>query len=120
MKSDLGLRPIYHSNDERIEGHLFITVLAYHVAQLVRTKLKKAGIHDSWNTIRNELNEIKRVTTKLPMSQTRALVLNIDQNLTPLSERVFEILGFSYDPDAIRTKELLSDESKTPKKPPDS
>ncbi len=107
MKSDLGLRPVYHSNDDRIVGHLFITVLAYHVAHLVRTKLKKAGIHNSWDTIRNELNEIKRVTTKLPMSQTRALTLNVDQNLTPMLERVFEILGFSYDPDATRTKQIL-------------
>ncbi len=40
MKTDLGLRPINHSKDERIEGHLFITVLAYHAAHLVRTKLK--------------------------------------------------------------------------------
>ncbi len=119
MKSDLGLRPVYHSNDDRIVGHLFITVLAYHVAHLVRTKLKKAGIHNSWDTIRNELNEVKRVTTKLPMSQTRALTLNVDQNLTPMLERVFEILGFSYDPDATRTKQVPM-EPKTPKKLPDS
>ncbi len=119
MKSDLGLRPVYHSNDDRIVGHLFITVLAYHVAHLVRTKLKNAGIHNSWDTIRNELNEIKRVTTKLPMSQTRALTLNVDQNLTPMLERVFEILGFSYDPDATRTKQVPM-EPKTPKKLPDS
>ncbi len=120
MKSDLGLRPVHHSNDDRIVGHLFITVLAYHVAHLVRTKLKKAGIHNSWDTIRNELNEVKRVTSKLPMSQTRALTLNVDQNLTPMLERVFEILGFSYDPDATRAKQVLPMEPKTPKKLPDS
>ncbi len=120
MKSDLGLRPLYHSNDERIEGHLFITVLAYHVAHLVRSKLKKAGIHASWDTIRNKLNEVKRITTRLPMSQTRALILEVDQRLTPLLEQVFEILGFHYDPDATRTRQVLSDTPKTPSKPPDS
>ena len=66
MKSDLGLRPIYHSKDERIEGHLFITVLAYHVAHLMRTKLKANHIHESWNTIRFRLNQIHRITTVMP------------------------------------------------------
>jgi len=47
MKLDLGLRPIYHSEDERIEGHQFITVLTYHTAHLVRVKLKQDGVHES-------------------------------------------------------------------------
>ncbi len=29
LKSELGLRPIYHHKEERSDGHLFITVLAY-------------------------------------------------------------------------------------------
>ena len=30
MKSDLGMRPIYHSKDAHIEAHLFVTVLTYY------------------------------------------------------------------------------------------
>ena len=41
LKSDLGLRPIYHSKDERIDGHMFVSTLAYHGVQLMRTKLKE-------------------------------------------------------------------------------
>lgn len=29
LKSELGLRPIFHLKEERSDGHLFITVLAY-------------------------------------------------------------------------------------------
>jgi transposase len=29
LKSKLGLRPVYHSKEDRSHGHLFITVLAY-------------------------------------------------------------------------------------------
>ena len=43
MNSDLGLRPIYHSKDDRIEAHLFISVLAYHAVQLIRSQLKARG-----------------------------------------------------------------------------
>jgi len=28
LKTDLGLRPVFHQIDRRVEGHLFISVLA--------------------------------------------------------------------------------------------
>ena len=120
MKSDLGLRPLYHPRDDRIEGHMLITVLAYHVAHLVRTCLKEEGFHQSWDTIRKELNRVKRITTVLPMSQMRSLVLNVDQNLTPLLEQIFQALGYRYDPKATRTKEVYQKPKNVPPKPPDS
>ena len=40
LKSELGLRPVYHSKESRVDGHLFITVLAYQCVQLLRTHLK--------------------------------------------------------------------------------
>jgi hypothetical protein len=29
LKSELGLRPVFHHKESRVDGHLFITVLAY-------------------------------------------------------------------------------------------
>ena len=55
LKSELGLRPIYHQKDDRIEAHLFLSVLAYYGVHVIRTKLKEAHIDDSWDTIRSEL-----------------------------------------------------------------
>ena len=31
LKSELGLRPVFHQKEARTEGHLFITVLAYQI-----------------------------------------------------------------------------------------
>ena len=45
LKSELGLRPVYHSKEERTDGHLFITVLAFQFVQFLRTQAQ--GIHDS-------------------------------------------------------------------------
>jgi hypothetical protein len=39
FKSELGLRPIFHHKEVRADGHLFITVLAYQFAQLIRRRL---------------------------------------------------------------------------------
>ena len=55
LKSELGLRPIYHHKPIRAEGHLFITVIAYQLVQVIRTRLRQAGEHASWTTLRRIL-----------------------------------------------------------------
>ena len=36
LKTDLGLRPVFHRVDSCVEGHLFISVLAYHFVRTLR------------------------------------------------------------------------------------
>ena len=43
LKSELGLRPIYHHKPVRSEGHLFLTVIAYQLVQVIRKRLKQRG-----------------------------------------------------------------------------
>ena len=43
LKSELGLRPIYHHKPIRAEGHLFIIFLAYQLVQVIRTRLRAGG-----------------------------------------------------------------------------
>ena len=62
LKTDLGLRPVFHRIDRRVEGHLFISVLAYHFVHTLRLQLKAQGINDSWNTLRQTLAIQRRVT----------------------------------------------------------
>ena len=63
LKSELGLRPIWHSTDARISAHLFITVLAYHAVHLIRTRLRNNDIYLRRNSIRNRMASWERVTT---------------------------------------------------------
>ena len=56
LKTDLGLRPIYHQTTDRISGHIFISVLAYHILHIVRYQLMKHGINDNWQTIALKLS----------------------------------------------------------------
>ena len=75
LKSELGLRPIYHSKPERSEGHLFITVLAYQAVQVIRRKLKQHGEHASWTTLRAILGTQRRVTTTIQCANGQTLHL---------------------------------------------
>ena len=47
LKTDLNLRPVHHQNDERIEAHLYLTMLAYQLVNTIRYMLKQKGVnHD--------------------------------------------------------------------------
>lgn len=65
LKSELGLRPVHHQIARRVSGHLFITVLAYHLVHTIRFRLKQAGIHLSWSSIRNILSTQCRMTATM-------------------------------------------------------
>ena len=65
LKSELGLRPIYHHKSKRVDGHLFISVLAYHLVHTLRIQLKAQGIHLSWESLRNQFAGQERVTVVL-------------------------------------------------------
>lgn len=74
LKSELGLCPIYHHQSARIDGPLFISVVAYHLVHSQRTRLKAQVIHLSWGSLRNQFTGQERVTVVLHRDdgQTRA------------------------------------------------
>jgi transposase len=65
LKSELGLRPIYHHQSGRVDGHVFISVLAYHLVHSLRVALKAQGIRLSWESLRAQLAGQERVTVVL-------------------------------------------------------
>jgi transposase len=81
LKSDLGLRPNFHHKPDRIEGHLFITVLAYHVLHYIRYKLNKAGLFHRWPTIKSWLNTHRIIITNLPRKEGG--VIHVRHGTTP-------------------------------------
>jgi hypothetical protein len=74
LKSEFGLRPIYHHKEVRSDGHLFITVLACQCVQFLRVKLKAAGITDSWAILRDILSVQRRVTATFSQRDGRSLM----------------------------------------------
>jgi transposase len=36
---------VYHHKEDRVTGHLFLTILACHLAHTLRHQLKELGIH---------------------------------------------------------------------------
>ena len=65
LKSELGLRPIYHQTEERTKGHLFISVLAYHLLNTIEVDLSKHNDNRQWKTILSDLSTHQRNTVVL-------------------------------------------------------
>lgn len=66
LKTDLNLRPVYHQNDERIEAHLYLTMLAYQLVNTIRYMLKAKGINHDWRNIKRIMSTQKIQSVKLP------------------------------------------------------
>ena len=67
MKSYLGLRPNFHQKENRVDTHMFISVLAYHILHIIEYRLRMVGDHRKWSTIRNLLSTHQRVTMAFRM-----------------------------------------------------
>ena len=98
LKTDLGLRPVFHQIDRRVEGHLFISVLAYHFVHTLRLQLKDQGIDDSWETLRETLATQQRVTATLQRRDGRAVHVRKATRPEPHHQKINEILGHSPNP----------------------
>lgn len=81
MKSPLAERPIFHQVERRVETHIFLCVLAYHLLVAIETTLLGHGLHTSWATVRDALATHQVVTIVLPTEGGR--VLRIRQGTTP-------------------------------------
>ncbi len=73
MKSSLGLRPVYHQKEHRVDGHLWITIMAYHLIQHCLYQLKRQEICYEWKTIRKTMMSRVRVTMRAKTADDRTL-----------------------------------------------
>jgi len=81
LKSPLGERPIFHHKEGRVEAHIFLCVLSYHLLMSIEKTLLDAGVHTSWATVRETLKTHQVNTIVLPTDG--GMVLRIRQGTTP-------------------------------------
>jgi anthranilate/para-aminobenzoate synthase component II len=93
MKSPLCERPIFHHLEHRVESHIFLCILAYHLLVAIETTLLRQEIHTSWATIRDLLATHEIATIVLPTDQNG--VLRIRRSATPEPDHrvLYEALG---------------------------
>ena len=111
LKSELGLRPVYHQTEERAEGHLFITVLAYQCVQVIRNKLKSYDMYDSWQTLRRILCTQQRLTATFRQRNGATLHIRKATMAEARQQKIYNALNLDSSPGGV-TRYTVS-ESKT-------
>ena len=106
LKRELGLRPVFHTKEDRSDGHLFITVLAYQCVQVLRKTLKEHGIKDSWARLRDILSVQRRVTASFQRRDGRFTHVRKATTPEPALKAIYQALGVSPLPGG--TKKLIS------------
>lgn len=102
LKSELGLRPIFHHKQRRADGHLFISVIAYQAVQLLRTRMKRAGASDSWTSIRHALRSLQRTTTTFTRKDGRTLHVRKTALADDQQAVIYHAMGITAPPRNVR------------------
>lgn len=66
LKTDLGLRPNPHHKEERVDGHVFICIIAYQLLRNILWTLEQTQDTRSWGTIKRILRTHCYTTIVLP------------------------------------------------------
>jgi transposase len=106
LKSSLGLRPNFHQLEERVEGHIFISILAYHLLCWIRDRFEQHGDTRQWSMIRRLLRTHSVVTTRLPKQNGEIISIRKPSLPDAEQERVYHILGIDWRKEFPTTKTI--------------
>ena len=104
MKSSLGLRPVYHQKEHRVDGHLWITIMAYHLIQQCLYQLNKQGINYHWKTIRKIMMGRVRVTMQAKTEEGKTLYHRSSTKAEGEQKEIYRALGIS--PQILKTHKI--------------
>jgi transposase len=97
MKSPLMERPIFHHLERRVQTHIFLCVLAYHLLISIEKVFLDHGIHTSWETLRQQLSTHQIVTVVLPASNGETLKIRKGSTPEETHRQIYDTLGIPHE-----------------------
>jgi transposase len=92
IKGPLGLRPIFHQLSQRVETHIFIAILAYHLLTTIEKLLQDAGDHRSWETVRKILSTHQVMTISMKIKTGHHLLVRQGTVPEPAHKEIYKSL----------------------------
>ena len=75
LKGDLGIRPIHHQKEDRIEAHIFISFLSYCLHVALRGKLRVLAGGLTPRAALDKFASMQMIDVHLPVGETDELVM---------------------------------------------
>lgn len=95
---------------ERVTGHLFISVLAYHLVHSIRYRLKKADIDSNWSSLRQQLSGQNRITVSMHCKNGDMVHVRKSTRPEPRQEEIYSALGICFHP-GVTSKKIINKSS---------
>jgi transposase len=76
LKGDLGIRPIWHRDAQRIEAHVFVSFLAYCLQVSLKVRLERMAPGLTPRSVLEKLGQMQMVDVHVPTSDGRELVMS--------------------------------------------
>ena len=73
LKSDLGIRPVYHHKEERVDAHIFVAFLSYCLQATLRQKLRNDASGLTSQAVLETLSRIQLLNVSIPTQDGRTL-----------------------------------------------
>lgn len=105
MKSSLGLRPVYHQKEHRVDGHLWITVMAYHLIQHCLYQLGQNGLPYQWKTVRKIMKSRVRVTVQAKTAEDKTLYHRSTTKAEGEQKEIYSALGMT--PQILKARKTI-------------
>jgi hypothetical protein len=90
-------RPIFHHLEHRVQTHIFLCVLAYHLLAAIEKRCQDQGVHTSWATLREQLSTHQVVTVVLPATNGQLLKIRKASTPEPAHREIYRMLQIPHE-----------------------
>lgn len=97
LKSSLGLRPNRHQKEDRVDAHVFICILAYHLLRSILWTLEQKGDYRNWDTLKRILRTHCYTTMLLPTDHGETHRIRRAGQPEECQKAIYRNLGISWD-----------------------
>ena len=98
IKQDLGLRPIHHQTDERIQAHIFVAFLSYCLLVTLKARLRRHAGGLTPRSVLEQLKAIQMLDVKAPTTDGRDLTLTRYTQPDTAQQLILAQLGLTLPP----------------------
>ena len=114
-KQDLGIRPVWHHWQERVQAHIFICFLSLVLQRTLEQGLVARGLGRSTRKVLEELRGLKSMDVVLPTTEGEELKMKIVSEPDPALKILLDHLNLKY-PKRLRSPLNVVEKLKTPLK----
>jgi len=76
LKGDLGIRPIHHQKEKRIEAHIFVAFLAYALHVTLRRRLRDLAPGLTPRSVLEKFGSLQMIDVHLPTTDDRKIIMS--------------------------------------------